>query len=56
MSSEDFEALLFRLLCFLRASEEVRVPGELRSCSEVGLENLVKPLFGLLNPLGIHWK
>lgn len=36
VSSEDFEALLFRLLCFLRASEEVRVnPGaEIRSCSE----------------------
>eukprot|EP00913_Durusdinium_trenchii_P016161 g15188.t1 len=36
VSSEDFEALLFRLLCFLRASEEVRVNfgAELRSCSE----------------------
>lgn len=36
VSSEDFEALLFRLLCFLRASEEVRVnPGaDARSCSE----------------------
>ncbi|CAE7212333.1 CPK4, partial [Symbiodinium pilosum] len=36
VGSEDFEALLFRLLCFLRASEEVRVnPGaDARSCSE----------------------
>ncbi|CAJ1394173.1 unnamed protein product [Effrenium voratum] len=35
VGSEDFEALLFRLLCFLRASEEVRVSfGEARSTSK----------------------
>lgn len=36
VGSEEFEALLFRLLCFLRASEEVRVSpsNEIRASSE----------------------